>query len=450
MQTRRRFHQLALAGLALPTAHMARAQERRAIVLGQSAPLTGPAAQLGLQMQLGAKICFDAVNAAGGIGGLPITLKTLDDGYGPGTLQGQHREIHPGRRVRAVRLCRHAHVAGGAAAGHRGQDPLHRTVHRRRGAARPVQQAGLPHPRFLLRRDRADREAAHSARPEEDRRLPPERRLRPGWPEGRDARAGEARPAAGGGGHGGAQQRGRVRGAEDAGAAQPEAIVQISAYKSCAAFIREARKAGYFGQFYNVSFVGTQALADELGKDAAGVVVSQVMPSPFGTAVGLVNDYQQALDARLDSKAEPNYTSIEGYVAARVLVDGPASPRRPPSRAKASCRYDGNACRATSRAATACSFSASQAHRFQLCRADDADRAKARSGADTALARLDRVAGPVKSIDLPNRTAGGAASSQSASPDSPATGDRASGLRLNLPIGPSRQPRSSFGESMTM
>ena len=81
MHTRRRFHQLALAGLALPTATLA--QDRRAIVLGQSVPLTGPAAQLGLQMQLGAKAYFEAVNAAGGVGGLPIVLRTLDDGYDP-------------------------------------------------------------------------------------------------------------------------------------------------------------------------------------------------------------------------------------------------------------------------------------------------------------------------------------------------------------------------------
>ena len=82
MQTRRRFNQLALAGVALPLTQAARAQER-GIVLGQSVPLTGPAAQLGLQMQLGAKAYLDAVNAAGGVGGQPIVLKTLDDGYDP-------------------------------------------------------------------------------------------------------------------------------------------------------------------------------------------------------------------------------------------------------------------------------------------------------------------------------------------------------------------------------
>jgi branched-chain amino acid transport system substrate-binding protein len=45
-------------------------------------------------------------------------------------------------------------------------------------------------------------------------------------------------------------------------------VVQVGAYKACAAFIREARKASYGGTFINLSFVGTQALADELGKEA--------------------------------------------------------------------------------------------------------------------------------------------------------------------------------------
>ena len=68
-------------------------------------------------------------------------------------------------------------------------------------------------------------------------------------------------------------------------AAAPDAVVQVSAYKSCAAYIRAARKAGFGGTFYNVSFVGTQALADELGKDGAGVVVSQVVPSPYNLSL---------------------------------------------------------------------------------------------------------------------------------------------------------------------
>uniref|UniRef100_UPI000E5B96D1 ABC transporter substrate-binding protein n=1 Tax=Caldimonas tepidiphila TaxID=2315841 RepID=UPI000E5B96D1 len=103
--------------------------------------------------------------------------------------------------------------------------------------------------------------------------------------------------------------------------AAPEAVVQISAYKSCAAFVREARKAGYGGLFYNVSFVGTQALADELGRDARGVMISQVMPYPYTGTTAIAREYLDAL-RRAGSQLQPDYTSIEGYIAARVFAEG--------------------------------------------------------------------------------------------------------------------------------
>jgi ABC-type branched-subunit amino acid transport system substrate-binding protein len=104
-------------------------------------------------------------------------------------------------------------------------------------------------------------------------------------------------------------------------AQNPTAIVQISAYKSCAAFIRAARKAGFTGTFYNVSFVGTQALAQELGTDAKGVVVSQVMPYPFAAVSPLAGEYLAAGRAA-SASFDPNYSSIEGYVAAKTLTEG--------------------------------------------------------------------------------------------------------------------------------
>jgi branched-chain amino acid transport system substrate-binding protein len=97
--------------------------------------------------------------------------------------------------------------------------------------------------------------------------------------------------------------------------------VQIGAYKACAAFIRAARKAGYGGTFYNVSFVGTQALADELGKDGAGVVVSQVMPSPYNTARPIAREFIDAVK-KGGGRRQANFSSMEGYMAAKVLVDG--------------------------------------------------------------------------------------------------------------------------------
>jgi len=103
-------------------------------------------------------------------------------------------------------------------------------------------------------------------------------------------------------------------------AAGPDAIVQISAYKSCAAFIRATRKVGYGGTFYNVSFVGTQALADELGKEGAGIVVSQVMPSPYNSARGITREFVEAVKTAKD--VQVNFSSMEGFLAAKLFTEG--------------------------------------------------------------------------------------------------------------------------------
>jgi ABC-type branched-subunit amino acid transport system substrate-binding protein len=102
-------------------------------------------------------------------------------------------------------------------------------------------------------------------------------------------------------------------------AARPEAIVQIGAYKACATFVRLARQQGYVGTFYNVSFVGTQALMDELGAMAKGVVVSQVMPYPYSPATPISGEYLAAIKDQRG--VVPNYSGIEGFVAAKVLVE---------------------------------------------------------------------------------------------------------------------------------
>ena len=111
----------------------------------------------------------------------------------------------------------------------------------------------------------------------------------------------------------------------------PDAIVQIGAYQACAAFIRAARKAGYGGTFFNVSFVGTQALADELGREGLGIVVSQVMPFPFSTTTPISREYLDAV-RKAGGDAQPNYSSMEGYLAAKVFAEGLKRAGRNPSR----------------------------------------------------------------------------------------------------------------------
>lgn len=49
--------------------------------LAQTTALSGPLGDLGTAMHSGAKACVEAVNAAGGVHGVPLELVTLDDGY---------------------------------------------------------------------------------------------------------------------------------------------------------------------------------------------------------------------------------------------------------------------------------------------------------------------------------------------------------------------------------
>src|SRR5689334_5709890 len=81
---RRVLQHLAGGSLALASAGASSlSQSGNRVGLGQSAAFTGPAAQLGLQMNQCARLCFDAFNAAGGLNGQRIDLQTLDDGYDP-------------------------------------------------------------------------------------------------------------------------------------------------------------------------------------------------------------------------------------------------------------------------------------------------------------------------------------------------------------------------------
>jgi branched-chain amino acid transport system substrate-binding protein len=101
--------------------------------------------------------------------------------------------------------------------------------------------------------------------------------------------------------------------------AEPEAVVMVGTYGPCAEFIKLARKSGFNPVFINVSFVGANALAKELGSDGQGVVVSQVVPFPWDTSVQLVVDYQAA-EKFLDPNSQPDFVSLEGYLSGRLVA----------------------------------------------------------------------------------------------------------------------------------
>ena len=104
-----------------------------------------------------------------------------------------------------------------------------------------------------------------------------------------------------------------------------KAVIMIGTYDPCAKFIKAARSDGYDPLFVNVSFVGGDELARKLGEEGGGVIVTQVVPPPEapGTRTLLmgVSEYMDLLK-QYYPEDQPNFVGLEGYINARVLVEG--------------------------------------------------------------------------------------------------------------------------------
>lgn len=318
--TRRAFQGL-MAGAAVTAMSPLRAQSDNRLVLGQSAAFSGAAAQLGIQFNAGARLYFDMVNAQGGISGQRIAITQLDDGYEPDRCVENTNAlikddvfalfgyIGTPTSLAALPLATRARVPFFApftgAMGLRA--PFNRLAFHMRASyndeteviVRQLTNLGMNKVAVFHQNDSYGKAGLDGVT-----LALASRNLKPVAT--------------------GTVERNSVDVAAAVAAiveSKPHAVVQISAYKSCAAFIRAARKAGYGGTFYNVSFVGTQALADELGKDGAGVVVSQVVPSPYSASRPITRDFLDAI-AKGGNKVQPNYSSMEGYMAARLFAEG--------------------------------------------------------------------------------------------------------------------------------
>jgi branched-chain amino acid transport system substrate-binding protein len=328
MQRRDAIRHIAATGAALALPAWA---QPKPIVLGQSAAFTGPAAQLGVQMNRGAKVFFDQLNAAGGVNGQPIELRTLDDGYEPDRCKANTEKfikdevlalfgyVGTPTCLAALPLINEAKIPffGPFTGAEALRDPFSRWVFHLRASyfdetaviVKQLTTLGLNKIAVFYQNDAYGKAGLDGVK----------RALKPLNLE----------PVALG-----TVERNTVEVAQsvkDILSKGPDAVVQISAYKSCAAFIRAARKAGYGGTFINVSFVGTQALADELGREGLGIMVTQVMPFPFSTTTAIAREYLDAV-RKAGADATPNYSSMEGYLAARVFTDGLRRAGRGPSR----------------------------------------------------------------------------------------------------------------------
>ena len=291
------------------------------IVLGQAAVFSGPAAQLGIQMRNGIKAYLDHVNAQGGIHGRKIELVTEDDRYETKVAPEASKKLIEEHKVFALL----GYVGTPTGVAHlpvvnQAKVPLV-------GMFTGAEVLRVPFSRYIFH--------VRASYYDETEKIV-EQIVSIG---GKNIAVFYQDDAYGLAGLTGTEiamkkrnmqisakatvERNTIK-VENAvkaiNAVKPDAVVMISAYTSIAEFVRQMRRAGSGATFYNVSFVGSKALADALGKEGVGVAISQVVPFPWGTGVPVVKEYQQL--AKKAGFTDYNFSALEGFLSAKVLVEG--------------------------------------------------------------------------------------------------------------------------------
>ena len=289
------------------------------IVFGQSAAISGNARELGENMQLGILAAFDEANRAGGIHGRALRLVTRDDRYEAEAAIANTRALiqhgvfgligavgTPTSRV-AEPIASEARVPYiGAFTGAgllRGPDQRY-VVNLRASYNQETEEMvdrlttdlGFTRIAILYQDDSYGQAGLAGVRSALDRRN-----------MGLVAAGTYVRNTT-------AVKRALL----DLRDASPQAVIIIGAYRAAADFILWARRLGMNSVFVNISFVGSNALLNELGQSGDGVVVTQVVPFPRDASLPVIASYQRALGAI--SQAQPGFVSLEGYLVGRLVA----------------------------------------------------------------------------------------------------------------------------------
>jgi branched-chain amino acid transport system substrate-binding protein len=293
----------------------------KTILLGQSAAFTGPAAQLGIQMNAGTKAYFDHVNSSGGVHGRRIELKTRDDRYEANLAIENTKKLIQEDRVfalvsyvgtpttgAAMPILTEAKVplVGPFTGAEVLRTPVNRYIFNVRASyydetekiVRQLVSTGNKNIAVFYQDDsygQAGLKGVEIAMNKRGLKISALGKVERNTVKVKDA-------------------------VKSIDAVKPDAVVMISAYTSIAEFVREMRAVGSVAQFHNVSFVGAKALSDALKEEGYGVAISQVVPFPWSPAVPVVKEYQRIL--KQAGNTDYNFSSLEGFIVAKVMVEG--------------------------------------------------------------------------------------------------------------------------------
>ena len=305
------------------------------VVFGQVAALTGPAQDLGQGMRQGILAAFDDANRHGGIAGRRLELKSLDDGYEPDRTVAATKQIIDQDRVFAMigavgtptskasqPIATDAKVPfiGPFTGAEFLRNPYNRYVVNVRASYFQETEAWIEHLTkdlgiskiAILYQDDAfglaGLEGVQRAMAKRNMTLVASGSFKRNTTAVKSALL-------------------------DIMKGNPEAVVTVAPYKPVAEFIKLAHQVGMKSVFVAISFVGSDSLAQELGHDGGGVIVSQVVPFPWDKSLPVVASYQSALAAE-DAGANPGFVSLEGYLVGRLAVEALKRVNGEPTREK--------------------------------------------------------------------------------------------------------------------
>jgi len=308
------------------------------IVVGQSTALTGVLASSGVPMRMGAQACFDMVNEAGGINGQHLRFISLDDGYKveqtvrnvKDLLEKEHAVVLVGgsgtsnnEALLKEKILANANLAvvGPRTGSSSLRDPYNPYLfHLRASYAQEVDKAieyyasiGFQKIGIVYQDDAFGMDALSAAKAAL-RQLG----MEPVFSSTYERNTVKVEPAV-----------------KAALAAQPQAVLLLTTTGPTATFIKLFREAGGASQLMALSITDPASIIQSIGvKHARGLSIITVFPSPSRIDYAVIKEYQAALKKFGPADAQPTLGSLEGYLGAKVVVEGLKKTGINPSREK--------------------------------------------------------------------------------------------------------------------
>lgn len=306
-----------LLSAAALAAH-AQGVDKDEITLGVSLPLSGPAAEFAQPGLDGARLYVEALNARGGVHGRKLRIVALDDGYSTPRGVENVRQLIERDKVFLVfgvlgtatnleilpLLERHGVPSVGPGSGSSAlRDPVHPLVfHTRAGFEEEIRKTvehlrirGITRIGAVWQNNPFGKEALGHLR--------------------QAAAASPIRLVAAASVENNATDAARA--AQTLSEARVQAVLMFTIGQPSAAFLRHYRRLDAGAHAFMLSPMGAHQTVSALGADGAGVVVSQVVPSPFSPGTQIAREYRAAV-----GEGPLSFVGMEGFIVMKVIAEG--------------------------------------------------------------------------------------------------------------------------------